>query len=341
MAFAVFVFYAEPSYTTDLYRHYYTINSFRNGTGNLFENPLILFRLACLLISQTNNNGWLPCISVLLWGFFTGKILRHYISNTFYKTKAVLLYYLMVLGGCSVLYIVSGIRNTLVFAICCYAFYFYHEQHRRKFYIISLISCGIHVSGVVFIILTILYDCLFKGKDIRKFFRIILGILLIGIGFKTNLYIAILRGLPISYAEFLVSKLQLYQEYSGGMALENMMRIVVVITMAFLLFGLRKENNPLIDFEIFLVCITIAMYPFAILFERLFYAVSIMAFPVLNQWTLRTKGWKRSAFIGCMTLLLGFQLFYAFYSLFAHIRFNGTDYRIILRTIFHMDALGL
>lgn len=341
LALAVFAFYAEPSVSDDLFRHYNIIQQFRDGTTSIFRSPLIVWNIILWLISLTANNGWLPFATVLIWGILVGEIVKSYLKTNQYRTRSIIIYFVSALGGCSVFYIISGIRNALVVAIWAYA-YFCHYQNKRKYfyYALCLIIFGMHTVTLLLIGLNLLYEYAVRKVKTKSIAMMIAPVFLIGLALNSNFLEAIAGIISSPYLNLIVSKFTVYREQyliADRWMIENQIKLVaLIVLLCFELYLYRKKHEKL-SFNLFLIFCTLAMSSMPIFFERLFYLISVLSFSTINGMTEELTRWKRTFVSYIAMAVFSGQLFFAFYEMFAHISFNGIYYRDMMRQIFFLD----
>ena len=121
-AFAFVSFYAEPSISDDLFRHYVDIDNIR-FRGVSISSVLFVWQFFEWLVSRTNHNGWLPFFTIILIGFFIQKIQDEWFIEHPFSIQSALLGYLSALAGLGIFPIVSGIRCALVSSMFMYAYF--------------------------------------------------------------------------------------------------------------------------------------------------------------------------------------------------------------------------
>lgn len=340
VALAVFAFYAEPSFSDDLSDHYRNIRYFREGTINIFYSPLVLWNTLLWLVSLTKYDGLLPFASVLIWGIFIGKTLTLYLQRHAYKTRTMLIYFVAALGSCSVFYIISGVRNAMVVAIWVYAYYFWYEQNRKKYYMLCLAVVAIHVIALLLIILCWLYEYIVRKGKQMSFAKMLIPVFVIGLLLNSTFLEALMRFLPSAYFSLVSSKFSSYKEeysFNERWILENQIKLLVLFVIFVCELYLYFKKKKKMEYNLFLILCTIALSSMPIFFERMIYIISVLSFSSLNETLNEWKPWQRT-FLSCVIMaIFAGQLFFSFYAMFSHISFNGTLYRETMRQIFWMD----
>ncbi len=340
LALATFAFYAEPSITDDLTNHYRTIRYFREGSITIFYSPLIIWNSMLWLVSRTQNNGWLPFASVLVWGIFVGKTLNLYLKSHTYKTRTILMYFVAALGSCSVFYIISGVRNTMVVAIWAYAYYAWYDHNKRKYYMICLVTAAIHIVVLLLVLLCWLYEYIVrKGKQI-SFIKMLIPVFLIGLFLNSTFLDTLTQYTSSAYFNLIFSKFLSYKEeytFNERWILENQIKLIVLFVIFVCELYLYFKKKKKMEFNLFMILCTIALSSMPIFFERMIYVISVLSFSSLNETLNEWKPWQRT-FLSCVIMaIFAGQLFFSFYAMFSHISFNGTLYRETMRQIFWMD----
>jgi len=333
ISLAVISFYSEPGGSDDLFRHYYNISRYRSGRS-FQASGVIGFEAILWIISRTPSNGWLPFFSVLAFGLLIKKLAYDYAKqeDEFYRANAVALYFIAALGGCTVFYLISGIRTSLICAIWVYNYHFYYYSKKSKYYIIQILSCTIHAIGFLLLLITIVYDSISNCKSKRV--RVIIFafcLLIISASSYTTLFVPILKATGINYLQYIASKWNAYRS-NMQVAMELNIRVKTITYLA--LFACANLRNRKKDNEnglmSFLILIAFAVGGIPVLFDRLGYAIGILSYHGLYDTTIRARGGKGTFRTGVALLLIA-QLLIGYYELFAHISFNGIFFRDIIR----------
>lgn len=171
-------FFLNPPYEYDLYRHYELLAqlqhmNFRNffsgkvvSTNNLFNeysDQSMIYLIYAFIISKIPIPHLLPVIStILIYGLMALLILK--VRDTFELSKLQTLIIFTFLLFCVDIRSATGIRNMLAFSIFVFTAYEDMIKKRNKIvcFVIYMLTVGIHISTIVFLILRIL--TLIKGK---------------------------------------------------------------------------------------------------------------------------------------------------------------------------------
>ncbi len=336
ISFAIFCYYAEPSKSDDLYRHYANIDRIRNGRE--YNTYLLGVRIIFLLVSKLPENGWLPCLTILSWGYFISEIIKDYLYHNKYKTKAVLIYFLVLLGGCNIFYLVSGIRCALVSSIWAYAYIiFYLKGKKREFYIWEVLGASIHYIGIVFIILHIIYTFFIENKKRNNWLKYMIFLLLGAL--VTNL-LPFLSG-SLAYftsdnSSVFNQKVNMYLSYEGMVFFENFLKVLAMIIIFLCCIKIRNRKDAVIHIEIYFLLTILATSSMVIFVERIPYLVSIMALPIIDKTVNDLAASKRKLFYILSGSLYMLQFVYACHRMFSHIEFNGYNIKNIFGNLFSL-----
>lgn len=284
IALAVLGFHINPGPLLDLYKAYQEIDLYRSGSISITNSPLILLNMFYWFVSKTNHNGWHVFIAVVVWGRCIGGILKEYIYKNKYYTKAIILYFLAINGGCFIVHLLSGIRCSLATAIWGYAYYVWYKKNKKVFYCIMISTVFLHLFGGILLGLTVLYEYVLKKKNKYRIVSIILiaGFFIIT---NTNIMLYVLECFSGQYAEFLLDKWKAYaiRNYEFQQGREMMLRILGAFYFGICIF-LTKAKNKTDNYIIwwFIVFMFVG-FKMSILFERLPYAIGIGVLPLLNN----------------------------------------------------------
>ena len=327
---AIFAFYSEPSPSDDLYRHYDFVQKMQQGKMSISDNALIGFMLLCWLASKLGNPGWLPLISIILFGLFVNGIVGYYIKENKLSRKSVILFYFCVFSYVGVFPLISGIRNALISAMVVYAYIKYYRTNKFKYYLICFIACTIHVVGVLLITLIFLYhrfiECKWKTKEL---IFMISSVAVLRVFIFTGLISSFAGMLPGEYGTLLSAKIDEHLSFSGTRFYGIRLFFLVfsyVLLITCLLYAMHKKykNNMLIYFFTF-VALGAGM---ELITDRLMMCMGLLSLPIID--TLISKNNKTKQWIFTTMLLVGFGMiiFFSSYSMFSHMQFNGHNYRI-------------
>lgn len=337
-SFAIFSYYAEPSVSDDLFRHYADIDNIRRGVFSLDYSALFVWQFFEWLVSKTNHNGWLPFFTIILIGFFIQQIQDEWFVEHSFSVRGSLLGYLSALAGLGIFSIVSGIRCTLVSAMLIYAYLSFYEKRRKKFYIISIIGCMIHTVGVLYIVLILIHNLIIVSKNRTKtVYRIVLTLVSLRILILLNVVEALFGYLPGKYGDLLLFKWNSYY----GVKFENRTTGGIGAVLLFLLFAVylfcilylytkKISFDSLIVSVIFIVVLGSGI---DIFYDRMAMACGLLGMPLLLEMSNILKGIRKMFFLWTTYLIFGIEILYSTYSMCCHISFNGNYYREFFRML--------
>lgn len=339
---ALFSFYAEPSMSDDLYRHYELIDILRSG-GTLqytYAEYMIVFRMMLWIAAKTPYNGFLPFITILIWGWAIGRVIKKYMSESGAIKQSVLLYYMIVIGGCPTFYLISGIRTALTLALVIYAYYcHFRERHYIKFAIIVFLTITIHYISLLFTGLLLLYKFAKSRNSMKTKILLFINLILLAIFVNTNFFINILAQSDSLYLSMLRTKWIDYigaSVFNASMFVEYSLKIIMLMVLTFSSFIALpndRRSDSTILFNLFLIFTIIAMFRMSIIFVRLPYAIAILSLPTIDKCI---KKMKQKARIGyCLTGIAFFSLqaLYMFYAMLYFINFGGVNFQDVLHNI--------
>lgn len=339
---AVFAFFSEPSGSDDLFRHYRKIERFRMGEETLLNSVLIGFQIMCWLVSKTNSNGWLPFGTVIIIGMLLWVILSDYLKEHTYTTKGVLLYYLSVLAGIGIFPIISGIRCALVSTIWGVAFCHFRDKNKTKYYLLIVLCSTIHVIGVLFLVIDLVYTFILKTNDkIKMFIR--MGALMVFLRLILNIRIiqSIFSGLINNrYTDLILLKWDQYQEVelSGRVqGLSGALLFSLFIVWVIYIFVRYYKTQKLDPMFLFLIMIALLGTGIDIFYDRLPMAIGILSFPTCNELMMELKGGKRSILLWVGVLVFSLSIFFSAYSMCSHMMFNGVNYSDFWRSLLKIE----
>ena len=329
----IIVFWAEPSTSEDLARHYSDIIYIRKGWS--MDTPLIIWKILLTMIAKTNANGWLPAINMAIAGLVTRYIVK---TNIEQKFRGQLLIFALVifLGGCHLAAIVSSVRAPMAFAIWTYVYLQFYKDKKIAYYVVAVLCSLIHPVALYAIVLLELYQFFVKsGNVVRKFIIAALIVWPIFCKFLLNI-IASIGG---AYGSLLVSK---FSDYEGVSVLfNNPWRILVLIGGIFLFmifchmesFEIEEGERFHVGFSKFVLFFAIvSCVSYQALTDRTMILVSYLALPVVCQYM---KYRQRSKILICLTgICYGILTLFYINALLSHETFHGVDfYQMIWRIL--------
>ncbi|MCI8665978.1 MAG: hypothetical protein HFG82_04845 [Dorea sp.] len=344
IALAIFSFYAEPSVSDDLYRHYALIDMLRSGADlkYTYGEYLFVFRIFLKLVSMTPYNGFLPFITVMIWGVMIGEVIRKYITRNGCYKYSVLLCFLVIIGGCPTFYLISGIRTALALAICAYAYYcFFLEKKWLVYFVLVVGSATLHYVSILFAGLQLLYGFV-KNKNSTKAYISVLGaLIIISTAMNTNIVVDILARSRILYFIRLREKWISYSvssSFSESMLIEYGLKVGMLVLLAVSVFIIMDRHNQDKDSSIglllFLILSIIAASRMEIIFIRIPYIIAMLSLPTLDI-CLKSMGREsRSVYVIGSALFYAFQALYMFYAMLNFIEFGGVNVQNLIHGSF-------
>lgn len=352
---SIFAFYAEPSVSDDLYRHYQLIDILRDG-GDLrytYGEYMVVFRVMLWLVSMTDYNGFLPALTVVIWGWAIGRAIWKYLSDNDAYKNSVLLYYIVVIGGCPTFYLISGIRTALVLALCVYAYYLhYQEKHYIRFALIIALTVTIHYVSIVFVGLLLLYEFAKRKNNYKTYLLIFLALVGIAIFTNTDIFINILSRSNILYFAILREKWNSYSgtnAFSSTMLVEYSLRIIMLIILAFSsIIALNDKNinrnenvntkqedvSKSIQFSLFLIFAIISMFRINIIFARLSYAIAMLSLPTIDICLKKIGKESRAIYFFVNVGVFSMQAVYMFYAMLNFMEFGGVNIQNVIHGMY-------
>lgn len=336
ISLACFSFFIEPRNSDDLYRHYLYMQWYRDGTLHFYEDVnTIIFGMYMWLISLTGMYGLLPFSAVMLFGVLIERIASDY-SRKYQSKRAprVLLIYLgEALSATFIIYLMTGIRSCIVCALWAYAYHFYYEKLKYKYYFVMILCCLVHSMAVLLVAITFIYHIIVTQKR-----RQVGGILLIlflcfaYISSRSDLVVRILKSIGSGYLVYLASKIELYLSLDQVMIKYNViLKICTCITLLFILYKTRSRERDndrgLLTILLLIWCVGNGV---PIIQDRLPYAIGMVSFPVIRDANEKCRHSRLVNFT--LNVVLTLQILFGVYELLADASFNGIYYRDIVRS---------
>lgn len=232
----------------DLFRHYQTLELFRNiswefTTNNYLDtNPLFVIYL--YLIGFMNNNGWLPAITVFVAYYLISLKIYQYGNKVGVKNKYVILCFLFILFNFNYNWLVSGIRSYLAFAI--FSYFLYSEliegKHKRLCWSVYIGLCFFHWIMTLFLLIRILL--LIKNRHTS----FIIVSFLIGIMFflpSINNILSLFTNIQLF--SLIVEKYISYRSYSNFGKWQFLFNIIKYFTLVLIYFYCRMYKKKYVN----------------------------------------------------------------------------------------------
>lgn len=339
ISFTIFVYFAVPEESEDLYRYYIVLDYFRKGQASIdiynYNIPLIA-QFIFSFSSIFDSNGILPSLSTILWSYFAGSILLDLYKNNKIKLQSFLICLIFLLGNGSVFYIISAIRYTLAYAIWAYGYYFflYKNNKNKLFWLFTIIALLIHKSVLLLIPITIIYNLIIKKcSSFKIWIRISLSIFIFFIIFNTSLPAMFFN---LIFLDIVGNNFLAYQNYTLTIGKENIIRFFILLILVCLeLLSCKKNNCYKISLPFFILMISFVSISMPIFYERLIGLLAIIELPTLvNFYNYKLSNTKQRIIYVCLLLpILWLSLFYSVYHLFSHFTFNGEFYQDTMRIL--------
>jgi hypothetical protein len=262
LTFGIIAFFFVPDVSFDLYRHYAIIDIFRQygwnmGVSNSEFPSLIIANGFLYLISFLPTKGFLPAITAFVTYYLLLNIIYKVAIRYDLAKKDILLAAFFFVSTLNYLGLISGIRNSLAFAIFTYFLYMDLVENRNKIlcWIMYILLCFLHLSVLILLLFRIIVQ--FNNKFIRiivMFFSLTWSLFLVNIVDIISRF----SNLKIFY-EF-QQKIQIYgidhqyNTYSYSVAVPIIILIGVLITY---IFFLHINKNKYIEMKVYFNYITL------------------------------------------------------------------------------------
>lgn len=337
-ALAIFVFYAEPSVSDDLNRHYYNIQRIRQGSYKISDTVLASEYIVFWIIGKIGICGLLPACTVMVYGYVIWSIVRFYIQDgTHYNCKTLVLYLLSALGGCGIFYIVSGVRFSLAISIWYLLYLKLYKKHRILYYISCIPLLLFHMATGGLLLISIVHEYLLRKKKRFLCYKTLLFMCMFYFFVHFGVLIKILSALKFSYAKYFLEKVLLYINTSSG-AVGGVRSLLLFLYYTILFLGAtckykhdKKEN----DIAISVAIIAFFSINIIVLFERMSYILGVASFPICS-WMCCNEPNKNIARLFQILSALVFSILaiHSFYMMICHLQFGGINFRNELFEIF-------
>lgn len=328
LALSIFAYYAEPSTTDDLYRHYENIVSIKNGEYN---TSLVIWKWILTSILIFGKKGLLPAMTILVIGesvYGIMKECKQYVEN---RKRTFVVFVIFIFGFCSIFAMISGIRNASVAAIwSCAYFKYYNNKKKKKFYTIVIIISLIHLSPLFptfFLFISEIF------KKLNRYFQVLLIALIIGWPFILQNIISVISNMNISYIGLIVLKINNYYDFGNPLFYQSPWYIIPKINcllVFILILLLRNENKKKkYSFEmVFVFGILTASCFYSIFLERMLMFVGFLTLPIIGD----SYKMKHKLLVFIMLSTSAIMCLFYFNALIAHMDFYGIDlYRLLGR----------
>ena len=224
--------------TTDLYRHFITIDEIRLYGFNTISSVdnIFVIKLLFYFIAKLNNNYLLASVSTFITYTIFFAIL--YDKNkkekkpTFYISYCIILFFAL----CNYYYVTTGIKNCLAFSTLGLAILLEESKKKKISKCLMICSIFMHGSSLFIILLYYLTKINFlKGK--KRYFILFIAPL-------TGIIENIFSRIPISIFQYIASKIELYllSEFTSGNQLVLFLDILFCALMILRCDKLLKSN---------------------------------------------------------------------------------------------------
>lgn len=228
----------------DLFRHYQKLELFRNiGWDSIVSNYLHtnpVFNIYLYLIGVLNNNGWLPAITVFVAYFLIAIKILQYGKKINIANIIIIFCFLFTLFNFNYIWLVSGIRSYLAFAI--FSYFIYNElvegKYKKLCWFVYIGLCFFHYIMVLFLFIRIL---LFVNKKYTLFIIMscLIGIMLL-LPYINNIFSSFTN---IQLFSLIVEKNIGYQSYSTFGKWQFLFNVIKYLTLISIYFYCRIYRN--------------------------------------------------------------------------------------------------
>ena len=338
---SIISFFAEPSTSDDLYRHYLVINHLRNG---YYTSPTVLFvwRFLQWIVSKTPYNGFLPAFSSFVIGLLLLKSIQLYSKKQYKSRQKQAIALLYSLGGLGTFSIVSGIRCALVCVTISFVYLKYYREKKWVYYTVAIICCFIHSVGALIFLIVFLQDRFLANLDKKRYFiRVIFGMVFIRILSISGLLNRAMSVLPGEYGALLSIKWSAYigqsfdSHTSGAWGLFLLLFYMVSI-ISFVILSRKKVQFD--EVSLTLIIISLLGIGFDIFTYRLPYAIGVLQIPVIMKTYELIKKRNMTLVYSWLVLIVSLVMIFSdTYRMCSHIHFNGESYQSIMRILFFIN----
>lgn len=324
VSLATMAFFIELPQGIDLYRMYKKVDAFRSSGESVVFSAEVLVDIMYWLTAKTNENGWLVFFIIIAFGICVKHIIYTYLDENSYTTKAVVLYFLAVNAGVFVVYLLTGVRSTLVAALWCYAYFKWYNKKKSVYYIIVGCSMFLHLLGLILLVLTWVYEILQKRKNMFSYIVTFGVILIIGYVLNSNIGIDFLASFSSDFTQFVGQKWQAYSnrghEFQQGWELR--FRIINSLYLLACLVFLHLKGNKKNQIFGFFILVMYAGFNMSILFERMPYVLGIASLPIINESINEAKKIGRILIGGMGIMIIGLQVCWGIYESYLWLDFG-------------------
>lgn len=169
IAVAFWGFQMIPSIKLDVFRLQKLVEEMRETCVTLADamdareddlyGSLVFFRFLCFLVSRTDNNQWLPFLSVLITFSMSSLLLINYLRSEGYTTRMILPSLALIFMGMQIQYVFSGIRNPLAVTFAITSFYLVFYKKRHYWLAVPLYLAAVTTHSMVLILLPVAAVC--------------------------------------------------------------------------------------------------------------------------------------------------------------------------------------
>lgn len=325
LGLAMFSYYAEPSASDDLFRHYQNMDVL--WTGN-YDNPLIIWKLILASISISGHKGLLPALAICVIGGATYGIMSFYKEHMENNIRIFPIYVIVIFGFCSIFAMISGVRNSSIAAVWSYAYIKYYKNNKKRFYIIVFLLSFIHLSPLFPTFFLLISDIYRKvRREIRIWIILILGFWPLILQQVSRLLINI----RVDYFQLLVGKINIY--FNNNNLYQNPWYILPKINCIFLFILLlllrHKNKKKKYLFELlFIFGIFTSSFWYSIILERMLMFIGFITLPILGD----TYKLKNKIMLILIIIISAIMLLFYFNALIAHVTFNNINiYKLLGR----------
>ena len=291
VALSICVFYIEPPYEWDLYRHYEILDNMRIGGMNYYLNlstykDLYVINFIYYLISLTKHNGLLPFFALLFEGIifliiYYNEIHKNNKISFFFKMIIILLFFALF----NIVLAISGVRNNLAISIAGLALYLENKNKKNMYISLLLYIAAIFVHPISSLVLVIRIMLLFK---VEKLFFVF-----IFIAFSLDFILKILSTMNGAIFQYIYNLVNFYQgsyvEYSTIITVINLIYVIFLFIVLLKLYFVDKDRSLICKFSFIYVSMCLGLVFNLIFFYRAIMFTSFLSIFIIKKFILNAK----------------------------------------------------
>ncbi|MCM1262985.1 MAG: EpsG family protein [Butyrivibrio sp.] len=329
VALSIIAFWAEPSVSDDLYKHYKQIDDVCAGRDH---SGMVVWRILLYGIGKTGEKGFLPALTVLIFGASIYCLISNRMKSNKLSMRTFSIYIIILFGGCSIFIIISGIRNVLVFSIWILAYYkLYKEGHKTLYYLACISLCLIHYSIIFVLAVQGVYE-LVKKKN--KSIKIVL-LLIMGLAPSVIIWLGqVLAKYSNLYVQTLVGKVDGYAGEEAYYKVNIWYIFLPISTLAIFIILLKVRKCKFIDNDDWglislytYITLTVSI-TFPVLLDRNSMLICMMFCPIVDALYKSRK--KIGLLMNILVVTCGIRALFYFNAMISHMKFYGIDFYHLL-----------